>query len=104
QIIQCILSRFLVCVTEATSKHLPFIVLNDGIFCPQLSHHSLVLQNPHVSQLAELLSCSFENLSRLKIPLNDRRFLLVKLVDFYRLHIDNMGEIRSHEVLQTLME
>lgn len=98
------LSRFLGFGPEAPKKDWPFFDLKDGIFCPQLPHHALVLQNPHVSQLAELLSCSFENLSRLKIPLNDRRFLLVKLVDFYRLHIDNMGEIRSHEVLQTLME
>jgi len=81
-----------------------FFDLKDGVFCRHLPAHSLVLQHPHTSQLADLLACSFDRLGSLQIGLADRRFLLGKVIDFYRLHVDNMGEIKSHGVLEEVLE
>lgn len=81
-----------------------FFDLKDGVFCHDLPAHALVLQHPHTSQLADLLACSFDRLESLRISLADRRFLLDKLIDFYRFHIDNMGEIKSHGVLEEVLD
>lgn len=77
--------------------------LKDGVFCVFLPAHPYVLQAPHAAQFAALLASSFDELASIRIPLADRRFLLAKIIDFYRLHIDNLGEIKSHEVLETVL-
>ncbi|MGK6350611.1 DNA repair protein RecO [Parapedobacter sp. DT-150] len=73
--------------------------LKDGVFCRSLPAHTMVLQPPHSGQLAALLAVSFEEVVSLRISSSDRRMLLTKIIDFYRLHVDNMGEIKSHDVL-----
>jgi DNA repair protein RecO (recombination protein O) len=45
---------------------------------------------------------SFEELEALQISSNDRKLLLEHLLDYYRLHVDNFGEIRSQAVLSEL--
>ena len=97
------LSRFLGFNPAMPKAGQAFFDLKDGVFCQSLPAHSLVLQHPHTGQLADLLGSTFENLDSLRIPLADRRFLLGKIIDFYRLHIDNMGEIKSHEVLEEVL-
>lgn len=97
------LSRFLGFNPAMPKTGQVFFDLKDGVFCQNLPAHASVLQQPHTDQLAELLGCAFENLYTLRISLSDRRFLLSKIIDFYRLHIDNMGEIKSHEVLEEVL-
>lgn len=97
------LSRYLGFNPAPPKPDQPFFDLKDGVFCHVLPNHPLVLQHPYVSQLATLLTCSFEDLTAFRIPLADRRFLLGKIIDFYRLHIDNLGEIKSHEILEEVL-
>lgn len=97
------LSRFLGFSPAMPKAGQVFFDLKDGVFCQCLPAHALVLQHPHTGQLADLLGSTFQNLNSLHIPLADRRFLLSKIIDFYRLHIDNMGEIKSHEVLEEVL-
>ena len=98
------LSRYLGFLPVLPKNGQPFFDLKDGVFCRNLPPHSLVLQHPHTGQLADLLACSFDRLDSLTISLADRRFLLTKLIDFYRLHVDNMGEIKSHGVLEEVLD
>ena len=77
--------------------------LQDGVFCTDAPHHRLVLQEPHTSQWASLLAANLETLGTVRIPLVDRRILLKFVTDFYRLHIDNFGEIKSHLVLEEVL-
>ncbi len=97
------LSRFLGFNPALPKQGQLFFDLKDGVFCSHLPAHPLVLQHPHAGQLADLLACSFDNLTSIRITLADRRFLLAKIIDFYRLHIDHMGEIKSHEVLEEVL-
>lgn len=97
------LSRFLGFNPALPKDGQLFFDLKDGIFCQSLPAHSLILQAPHTQYLADLLRCSLDNLAALRIPLADRRFLLNKLIDFYRLHIDHIGEIKSHAVLEEVL-
>ncbi|MBK1440664.1 DNA repair protein RecO [Parapedobacter sp. ISTM3] len=97
------LSRFLGFNPAPPKAGQTYFDLKDGIFCDTLPAHRLVLQHPHTAQFAALLNCSFEKLSALRIPLADRRFLLDKIIDFYRLHVDHMGDIKSREVLEEVL-
>ncbi|WP_353182333.1 DNA repair protein RecO [Parapedobacter lycopersici] len=80
-----------------------FFDLKDGVFCQTLPGHPFALQHPHTTHFASLLTCSMEQLPSLRIPLADRRFLLEKIIDFYRLHIDSLGEIKSHAILEEVL-
>ena len=55
--------------------------------------------NKEISNIYHLLNYSFNNLSELKINNKTRNKLLNELIDFYRYHLDGIGNIRSLEVL-----
>jgi len=97
------LSRFLGFSPAAPKPGQIFFDLKDGVFCRSAPTHPFVLQAPHTDYFAELLRCSVEHVAAVSIPLADRRFLLQKIIDFYQLHVDNMGEIKSHAVLEEVL-
>lgn len=94
------LSRYLGFLPAPPRPGQQFFDLKDGVFCHVAPAHALVLQHPHTAQWADLLGCSFDDLTTARITLADRRFLLSKIIDFYRLHVDHMGEIKSVDVLE----
>ena len=98
------LSRYLGFSPSLPKIGLPFFDLKEGLFCTSLPAHAWVLQNPHTTYFTNLLTCSFEDLASLQFPLTDRRLLLRKIIDFYRLHIDHLGEIHSHEILEEVFK
>jgi DNA repair protein RecO (recombination protein O) len=61
------------------------------------------LSPPHTQNFNKLLMSSFETLSQLKLANDERRFLLTKLLEYYALHIEGFGYIRSHEVLEEVL-
>lgn len=81
----------------------PCFDLKEGLFCKTPPTHIFHLQEPHTSQFAALLDSQLDDLTTLKIPLTERRLLLRHLIDYYRLHIENMGEINAHEVLEEVL-
>lgn len=80
-----------------------FFDLKDGVFTAYAPGHAFVLHEPHTSQWAHILGCSLTDLFTIKISNNDRRVLIQKVVDFYRLHIDNIGDIKSNEILEEVL-
>src|SRR5690554_5370400 len=76
-----------------------FFDLKDGVFCSRLPAHPLVLEQPYTSLFADLLSTSFDELETLRLSMADRRFLLGRILQFYQFHVENLGKIKSLEVL-----
>ncbi len=97
------LTRFLGFYPAAPQPGQHFFDLKDGVFCPHAPGHSLVLMEPHSSQWSSIIQCPLENLAQLRMSLPDRRYLLTKVIDFYRLHIDSIGEIKSHLILEEVL-
>lgn len=97
------LSKFLGFYPAIQKANQPYFDLKDGVFCSHPPYHNLVLEEPHTSQWVTLLSSSFESLETIKIPILDRRILLKKVTEFYRLHVENFGEIKSHLVLEEVL-
>ncbi|MFM6975457.1 MAG: DNA repair protein RecO [Sphingobacteriaceae bacterium] len=76
--------------------------LKNAAFSTHLPPHAFVIAPPQSGLWHQLMECSFENLEQLQISLSDRKLLLEHLLDYYRLHVDNFGEIKSQAVLSEL--
>ncbi len=97
------LTRYLGFYPAAPEKAEAYFDLKEGVFTTYAPGHTLILQEPHTSQWAGLLVCKLEELSLVRISTTDRRMLLQKMVDFYRLHLETIGEIKSLSILQEIL-
>jgi DNA repair protein RecO (recombination protein O) len=77
--------------------------LKNGVFSNYKPDTILYLSPPHTQNFTRLLECSFENLVQLKLNNDERRYLVNKILDYYALHIEGFGNIRSHEVLEEVL-
>jgi DNA repair protein RecO (recombination protein O) len=57
------------------------------------------IEQPHLKHFADILHCQIEDLCGLQIPRKIRLELLDLIILYYRFHIQDFGEIRSHKVL-----
>lgn len=77
--------------------------LKDGLFVASKPGHNLFLAAPYVEYFNLLIGRNYENLSEIRLPNDIRKYLLDRLLEYYALHIDNFGKIRSHEVLEEVL-
>ena len=63
----------------------------------------LYLSPPHTQHFNQLLQSSFENITALKFTNDERRYLLNKLLEYYALHIEGFGNVKSQQVLEDIM-
>ncbi len=52
--------------------------------------------------LHQLLESSYSNMNSIILTIEERRFLLNAIVEYYRFHLPEMGDIQSLEVLETV--
>jgi DNA repair protein RecO (recombination protein O) len=52
---------------------------------------------------SRLFEVDHSSLEKLDYTHNDRRLVLEKLLEYYRIHFDNLGEIRSLSVLKEVL-
>jgi DNA repair protein RecO (recombination protein O) len=77
--------------------------LKNGIFSKQQPKHLLYITNEDLQNFILLLRCSLENFQELKITHKSRKFLIDKLIDYYSLHIDDFGQVKSHAILEEVL-
>ncbi|HEY8927655.1 MAG TPA: DNA repair protein RecO [Mucilaginibacter sp.] len=77
--------------------------LKNGTFSRYKPESVLYLSPPHTQNFTTLLESNFENISSIKLNNDERRYLISKLLDYYALHIEGLGHIRSHEVLEEVL-
>lgn len=97
------LSRYLGFYPDIHNTGAPYFDLKNGVFAPNKPDSVLYLAPPHTRYFAAVLQCSFETLAQLKLANDERRYLIQKLLDYYALHIEGFGNIRSHEVLEEVL-
>jgi DNA repair protein RecO (recombination protein O) len=83
-------------------SNLPYFDLIEGQFTNSLPGHVHVLQEPYSSCFREILQSSFTNCNKIKLTREDRSYLLQKIVDYYRLHTENFGEVNSLYILEEI--
>ena len=77
--------------------------MKNGVFSKYKPEGFSYLSPPHTQNFYNLLQCSFENINQLKFNNDERRYLVQKLLEYYALHIEGFGNIRSHEVLEEVL-
>jgi DNA repair protein RecO (recombination protein O) len=87
--------------TNAVSSE--FFDLKSGSYTNFEPGHPLTLGKPYTGYWTAFLNSSFENFASIIISSGERRVLLEKILDYYRLHIENFGDIRSHRILEEVL-
>ncbi|ASU33574.1 DNA repair protein RecO [Mucilaginibacter xinganensis] len=77
--------------------------LKNGIFSKYKPDSVLYLSPPHTQNFTKLLQSTFENIAAVKLSNDERRYLISKLLEYYALHIEGFGNIKSHEVLEEVL-
>lgn len=94
------LSKFLGYLPTTTPQVQTFFDLEEGSFAAHAPAHSNILQGHHTHLFHSILRMSYEESSMLRMNHNDRVFLLHKIVDFYKFHTENFGQIYAIEILE----
>jgi DNA repair protein RecO (recombination protein O) len=81
----------------------PVFDMQEGIFTHQAAHAHCMDEEQSLL-LYQLLCCDREQCHIVAMQPSQRRRLLQSLLTFYRLHIESLPEIHSHEILHEVFE
>lgn len=99
------LTRFLGFYPDVTLAQLaPYFDLKNGCYITSLPAHTKVLQSPYTGWWNTLLMSRFNDLPELSIPPKDRALLLDTIIEYYQLHIEGLGQIKSYAILIELFK
>lgn len=96
-------SRFLGFYPHHRKAGQRYFDLMEGEFCAMEPPHGLMLSNELTDDFELLLECDSTQEHLLGFNSAQRRKLLQKLIDYYRLHLEGMKEITSHKVLEEVL-
>ena len=77
--------------------------MKNGTFCKYKPDGLLYLSPPHTQNFNLLLQSGFGGIAQLKFKNDERRYLLNKLLEYYALHIEGFGMIRSRDILEEVL-
>ncbi|MBI9033658.1 MAG: DNA repair protein RecO [Bacteroidales bacterium] len=76
--------------------------LQEGEFCAHTPIHDNYMNAECSKILHGFIQHSYEDLGSCPLNKDLRNLFLSKIIDYYRLHIHGMGEIKSHTILQSI--
>jgi DNA repair protein RecO (recombination protein O) len=77
--------------------------MKNGVFSNYKPDSVTYLSPPHTKNFYTLLKSGFGTLDEVKLSNDERRYLINKLLEYYAMHIEGFGNIRSHEVLEEVL-
>ncbi len=80
-----------------------FFDLPEGVFSEEKPNHAHVVSPPFSEIFFQFLKYDFSDGEKIKLTRKTRQILLEKIIDYYRLHIAGMQEIKSRQVLETVL-
>lgn len=86
------------------SEQAPIFNLQEGAF---VSHDDQLAYNVNLENstyLFDLLTATFEDSGMIQIPKSNRSQLLDHLIDFYKLHVEDFGELKSLAIVREILE
>ncbi|MEE4258624.1 MAG: DNA repair protein RecO C-terminal domain-containing protein, partial [Bacteroidales bacterium] len=99
------LSRFLGFFPKFSNRdEVDYFDLQEGIFQENQPEHPNFVSGEIVKQMAWLGTTTFEDCHTLKIGNTNRRKIVDVLVQYYQVHMPNMHQIHSLDVLKSMME
>jgi DNA repair protein RecO (recombination protein O) len=98
------LTRNLGFYPELNNLSYPYFDLKEGCFVNSMPAHPLFLQAPYTNYLVKLLKSNYADAGSISLQAAERRFLLDRILEYYRLHVDGFGEVRSHRILEEVLQ
>lgn len=86
------------------SKDQQFFDIQEGNLTSNEPLHQYYFSEQNSALMHSLSGMNFDDCEQLKIAKKVRFNFLCDLLNYYRFHMEGMGEIKSHEVLQTVLE
>lgn len=80
-----------------------FFDLQSAVFVSREPLHSQFADKHTTSLFSRLFEVNFSTIETLEYTQNERRIVLEKLLEFYKIHFDNLGEIKSLAVLKEVL-
>lgn len=80
----------------------PLFDLQEGMFVADIPNHAYYLEEQGSKLFHELLHCSLAQSYMIKMTPVQRRVLLQSLLDYYKLHMDFLPDIHSHQILHEI--
>jgi DNA repair protein RecO (recombination protein O) len=98
------LTRYLGFYPDANfAANADYFDLKGGVFSRYKPDSVSYLSPPYTQLFHHLIICGFADSPALKLATDERRYLLNRLMDYYAMHIESFGSIRSLSVLGEIM-
>nr|MBC7611599.1 DNA repair protein RecO [Pseudopedobacter sp.] len=99
------LTRFLGFYPDmSTMEKSSFFDLKHGVFTRQQPSHIYLIEEQFIKKWIDLFSWPLDNFSQFKLDQKSRKYFIKKLIDYYTLQIENFGEVKSHLILEEVLE
>lgn len=79
-----------------------FFDLKNGIFQKHQPPHSFFIEEKLLAVWIAILRNSMDNFLEIKLDSQTRKYFVQKVIDYYALHIDSFGEVKSHLILEEI--
>lgn len=80
-----------------------FFDLQEGEFTSNIPEHKYYIEGTNSTYLKLIISSSIEDMHEFNIKSSVRSQLLDELILFYRLHIESFGELKTLDILRSIM-
>lgn len=97
------LTRFLGFYPDNTNSSAAYFDLKSGGYSSLHPPHAFILEPPYTALWTKVLNANFDTLHELKISAAERKVLLEKVLDYYALHSEGFGKVKSLEVLEEVL-
>ena len=77
--------------------------MSEGVFQERIPEHIYFIGDPLTRYFSEYLHIGFEDIDHHKITSSIRKALLESLLDYYKLHLEGFGSLKSYQILQTVL-
>jgi DNA repair protein RecO (recombination protein O) len=77
--------------------------LRNGIFLKDIPDHPLFVDKELTVKMKQLLELNFEELHHFSIDAENRKRMLNCLIQYYGIHIEKFGDIKSHFILEEVL-
>ncbi len=84
-------------------KHHRFFNIKEGLFQTRIDDPDYCLDERLSLVFLQVINTELPQQQDLNIIKDDRKLLLQKIIDYYRYHLEGMPEIKSHQVLETVL-
>ncbi len=97
------LTRFLGFYPDLSDSQFHFFDLIAGTFVASQPPHIHFIEEKYIKLWQQLLESSIDNFYTLQLGTETRKYLIQKIIDYYTLHIEDFGQVKSNLILEEVL-